>query len=118
MKISIKSGELVPGDFEQSKGRKAVHCSLVSPLDQNPETKYKPYIHQKSHQDQVLAIDLEAAQSSLDLFSQTTNRSVLCCETLFRPSSSTRSDSEMEQADWGKHKQKEKHHQRKSIKAM
>ena len=63
MKISMESGEFVPGDFEQSKGRKAVHCSLVSPLDQNPETKYKPYIHQKSHHDQVFVIDLESAQS-------------------------------------------------------
>ena len=82
MKISIQSGELVPGEFEQGKGRKAVHCSLVSPLDQNPETKYKPYIHQKSHHDQVFAIDLESAQSSLDLFSQTTNGSVLWCDTV------------------------------------
>ena len=32
----------MPGGFGTSNGKKAVYFSLVSPLDPNPDPKYKP----------------------------------------------------------------------------
>ena len=43
-------GGLVPGGFGTNRGRKAVYLSLVSPQDQNPDPKFKPYFH-FNHQD-------------------------------------------------------------------
>ena len=41
---SITAGGLVPRRFGEKKCRKAVYFSLVSPLDQNPNPKCKPYV--------------------------------------------------------------------------
>ena len=71
----------MPGGFGTSKGGKAVYFSLVSPLDQNPDPKYKPYTDMMNHHDRLLGIDLEAAQNSLE-FHQTANGSVLCYDTV------------------------------------
>ena len=73
----------MPGGFGTSRGGEAVYLSLVSPLDQNPDPKYKPYLHLKNHHDFLLVIDLEAARNSLE-FDQTANGSVT---TQFWPSS-------------------------------
>ena len=63
---SIIPGGLAPGVSGHSKGRRAVYFSIVSPLEQNPDPKYTPHIHQKGHHDLVFGIDLESAMKSLD----------------------------------------------------
>ena len=45
--------------------RKAVHFSLVSPLDQNPDRKCKPYFHVRSFHDSIYEIFMEAAKNRL-----------------------------------------------------
>ena len=74
MKIK-KTGGLVPGGFGQSKGRKAVYFSVVSPLDQNPVPTYKPYFHLKNHHDLLFVVHLGTAQNSLG-FCRAANGSV------------------------------------------
>ena len=71
----------MPRRFGTSKDRKTMYFSLVSPLDPNSHTKYKPYLHMKNHRDRLFAIDLEPAQNSLEFF-QTANGSVLCNGTV------------------------------------
>ena len=44
--------------------------TLVSPLDQNPGPKLKPYLHLKNHHDLLFVIDLETAQNSLEFSKQ------------------------------------------------
>ena len=56
--------------------------SLVSPLDQNPDPKYKPCLHLKNHHHLLFVLILEAAQNPLDFFQQTANGSVLCYNTV------------------------------------
>ena len=110
---SIKSGALLPGGFVQSKGRKAVYFSLASPLDQNPDTKYKPFLQLKKHYDMMFVLDLEAAQISLDVY-ETADGGFSCSS----PRSST---SKMAQKGWRKHKhnqKEEKHHQRRKADAI
>ena len=58
-----------------------MYLSLVSPLDQNPDPKDKPYLHMKNHHGRLCGIDLEAAQNSPGHF-QTANGSVLCHDTV------------------------------------
>ena len=58
-----------------------MYFSLVSPLDPNPDRKYQPYLHMKSHHDRLFVTDLEAAQDSLEFF-QTANGSVFCYDTV------------------------------------
>ena len=36
---NIKEKGLVPGGFDQNKGRQTVHFSLVNPLEENPNKK-------------------------------------------------------------------------------
>ena len=57
---SITSGGLVSGGVGTSRGR---NFSLASPLAQNPNPKYKPYFHLKTHHDLLFMIDLDAAQN-------------------------------------------------------
>ena len=71
----------MPGRFGTTRSRETVYFSLVSPLDENPDPNYKPYLHVKNHHDMLFVIDLEAAQHSLDFY-QTTNGSVLCYDTV------------------------------------
>ena len=52
-----------------AKVEKAVYFSLVSPLDSNPDPKYKPCLRLKKHHDRLFVIDLEAAQHSLEFSS-------------------------------------------------
>ena len=70
----MKTAGLVSGSLGTSKSRNAVYFSLVSPLDPNPDPKYKPCLHLKKHHDLLCVIDLEPAQSSLAIF-QTVNGS-------------------------------------------
>ena len=76
----IKFRRLVPWGFRISKGRKAVYFSVVSPLDPNPDPKYKPYLHMKNHHERLFVMDLEA-QNSLGFY-QTANGTVLCYDTV------------------------------------
>ena len=62
----------MPRRFGTSKDRKTMYFSLVSPLDPNSHTKYKPYLHMKNHHDRLFVIDLESAQNSLEIH-QTAN---------------------------------------------
>ena len=80
-KGSIKSGELVPGGFGQSKGRKTKSFSVVSPLDQNPDQKYKPHLNLKKHHILMSVINLEAAHNSLDIH-QAANGSGSCYDAV------------------------------------
>ena len=48
------------GGFGPSEGRKeSALFSIVSPLDPNPDPKYKPYIHFKYHHGQFLKHECE-----------------------------------------------------------
>ena len=58
----------MPRGFGTSRGRKSVYFSIGSPLDQNPDPKYKPCPHLKKHHDFVFVIDLAAAQNSLEFY--------------------------------------------------
>ena len=58
-----------------------MYLSPVSSLDPNSDPKYKPYFHLNKHHDRLFAIDLAAAQNSLE-FCQTANGSVLRCDTV------------------------------------
>ena len=71
----------MPGGCGASKGRKRVFFTLVSPLDPNPDPKYKPYLHMKNHHHRLVVIDLEAAQNSLEVY-QSANGSVLCYDAV------------------------------------
>ena len=71
----------MPASYGRNRGRKAVYFSLVSPLDQNPDPKYKPYIHLKCDHDFMFVIDLESAQNAIDFY-QTAIGSVLCYDTV------------------------------------
>ena len=74
-------GGRVPGVFGYHEGREKVYFSLVSPLDQTNEKKYKPYFLVKEVHDVIYLIDLQAAQESL-VFFQTANVSVSCYHTV------------------------------------
>ena len=78
---SATTGGLLQGGFGQSKGRKTVYFSFVSPLDSNPNPKYKPHFHLKKQYDLMFVIDLEAAQNSRDFY-QTANGSILCYDAV------------------------------------
>ena len=78
---SIKFGGLVSGGFETSQGRISMYLSLVSPVDPNPDPKYKHHFHMKNHHDRLFLNSLEAAQNSLGFY-QTANGTVLCHDTV------------------------------------
>ena len=67
--------------WSEQRQESSVYVSLVSPLDQNPDPKYKPHFHLKNHPDLLFVIDVEAAQNSLEVY-QTANRSALCYDTV------------------------------------
>ena len=71
----------MPRRFGTSKDRKTMYFSLVSPLDPNSHTKYKPYLHMKNHHDRLFVIDLGSAKNSQEIY-QTANGSVLCYGTV------------------------------------
>ena len=81
----------MPGGLGTIRSRQAVYFSLVSPLGQNPDPKYKPYLHLKNHHDFESVIDREAAQASWNSTKQRTGVSYVT--THFRPSSSPRSST-------------------------
>ena len=58
-----------------------MHFSLVSQLDKNPDSKYKPHGHREAHHDSMFVTDLHSAFDSLG-FRQTANGSVLCYDTV------------------------------------
>ena len=61
--------------------QKIVFFTRVSPLDPNPDPKYKPYLHMKNHHHRLVVIDLEAAKNSLEVY-QSANVSVLCYDAV------------------------------------
>ena len=78
---SIKTERLVPDGFGTSRCRKAVYFSLVSPHDQNPDSKCKPSLHIKDHHDLTFLFYLEAAHNFLEFYN-TRNGSVLSYDTV------------------------------------
>ena len=73
--ILITAGDFAHPGYGQKNGRKAVYFSVVTPLDQNLDPKYKLYTHA------MYVIALEAAQNSLDIY-QTANGCGVCYNTV------------------------------------
>ena len=42
-----------------------MYFPLVSPLDKNPDPKYKPYHHLEKHDELIFFCDVQAVQASL-----------------------------------------------------
>ena len=64
---AIEGTCVVPGGYDQNKGRQAVHVTLVNLLDKNPNTKYKADKHFESHHDAIYVVNTEGAAEELQV---------------------------------------------------
>ena len=66
----IEERGLVPGGFDQNKGRQPVYFTLVNALGSNPNKKYKAHKHFKSLYGAINVVDMDGAQKKILKFHQ------------------------------------------------
>ena len=85
---AIKQKDIVPGGFDQDKGRQPVHFTLVKHVgSKNPNKKYEAYTHFKFHHDAIYVVGMVGAQKNNVKFHQMLNGCVLCLGTTPRSTS-------------------------------